>query len=240
MEKSKLEKFISKYNLGGACENVLIKSDGSTLSVRTITSDKNVLGEVTLDNVNFPTGEFGIYETKKFRSILGVLGDTLTVQPNVSKDKMVGLNITDGTTKATFVLSDASVIVPVPDLKKVPSIDFTISLDEKFVNTFVKAKSALSDVDTFAVMSNGEDNTASVIIGHSKLNTNRITVMATTDVATKMMPISFSANHLREILLANKEIGNGTLQISSKGIAIATFAGNGFTSTYYLVQSTES
>lgn len=240
MEKLKLEKFISKYNLGGSCESVLIKSDGSTLSVRSISDDKSVLGEIILDSVNFPKGEFGVYETKKFRSILSVLGDTLTVKPNMSNDKAIGLNITDGMTKATFVLSDASVIPPVPDLKKLPSVDFTISLDEKFVNTFVKAKSALSDVDTFAVMSNGEDNTASVIIGYSKLNTNRITVTATTDVAAKMTPISFSANYLREILLANKEISTGTLQVSSKGIAVATFAGNGFTSTYYLVQSTES
>jgi hypothetical protein len=240
MEKSKLEKFISKYNLGGSCERVLIKSDGSTLSVRSISEDKNVLGEISLDNVNFPNGEFGVHETKKFRSILSVLGDSLNVKPSMSSDKAVGLNITDGMTKVTVVLSDASVIPPVPNLNKQPPIDFTISLDEKFVNTFVKAKSALSEVDTFAVMSTGEDNTASVVIGHSKLNTNRITVTATTDVAVKMTPISFSANHLREILLANKEIPNGTLQVSSQGIAIATFMGNGFSSKYYLVQRTES
>lgn len=240
MEKSKLEKFITKYNLGGSCESVLIKSDGSTLSVRAISGDKNVLGEVSLENANFPEGEYGVYETKKLRSILGVLNENLTIKPNLSSGKVVGLNITDGSTKATFVLSDASVIPAVPDLKKTPPMDFTISLDEKFINTFVKAKSALNEVDTFAVMSTGEDNTASIVIGHSNINTNRITVTGNTDVAAKMTPITFSANCLRDILNANKEITNGTLQVSSKGISVAKFIGNGFTSTYYLVQRSVS
>jgi hypothetical protein len=237
MEKTKLEKFISKYNLGGSCESVLIKSDGNTLSVRAISGDKNVLGAVSLDNANFPQGEFGVYDTKKFRSILGVLNETLTVTPNMSNSKVIGLNITDGSTKATVVLSDASVIPAVPDLKKIPPVDFTISLDEKFMNTFIKAKSALSEAETFTVMSTGEDATASVVLGHSSLNTNRITVMVTTDIVAKMEPISFSANYLREILTANKDISNGTLEVSSKGISVAKFVGNGFSSTYYLVQT---
>lgn len=236
MEKSKLEKFITKYNLGGSCESVIFKSDGSGLSVRAISGDKNVLGEVSVENLSFPEGEFGVYETKKLRSILGVLDENLTIKPNVNNGKTTGLNITDNDTKATFVLADASVIPVVPDLKKLPPMDFTITLDEKFVNTFVKAKGALSEVETFAVTSKGEDNTASVVIGHSSLNTNRITITAKTDKAVKMEPISFSANYLREILNANKEISNGTFHVSSKGLSVVKFSANGFTSTYYLVQ----
>jgi hypothetical protein len=236
MEKSKLERFISKYNLGGSCESVTFKSDGDTLSVRAISDDKNVLGEVTLDSIKFPEGEFGVYETKKLRSILSVLDENLTIKPNVNNGKTTGLSITDGSTKATFVLADASVIPNVPDLKKLPPMDFTISLDEKFVNTFIKAKGALSEVETFAVMSTGDENAADVVIGHSSLNTNRITVTAKTDKAVKMEPISFSANYLREILNANKEINNGTFEVSSKGLSVVKFADKGYTSTYYLVQ----
>lgn len=236
MEKSKLEKFITKYNLGGSCESVLFKSDGDTLSVRAISDDKNVLGEVSVENIAFPEGEFGVYETKKLRSILGVLDENITVKPNVTNGKTTGLNLTDNSTKATFVLADSSVVPQVPDLKKLPPMDFTITLDEKFVSTFVKAKSALSEVETFAVLSNGEDKTASVVIGHSTLNTNRISITANTDKVTTMQPINFSANYLREVLTANREVNSGTLQVSSKGLAVASFSANGFTSKYYLVQ----
>lgn len=236
MEKSKLEKFITKYNLGGSCESVLFKSDGDTLSVRAISDDKNVLGEISVDDINFPEGEFGVYETKKLRSILSVLDDNITIKANVTNGKTTGLNLTDNSTKATFVLADASVVPQVPDLKKLPPMDFTITLDEKFVSTFVKAKGALSEVETFAVMSEGDDKTASVVIGHSTLNTNRISITAKTDKSTKMAPINFSANYLREILTANREITTGTLQVSSKGLAVASFDANGFVSKYYLVQ----
>jgi hypothetical protein len=117
-------------------------------------------------------------------------------------------------------------------------MELTIELDEKFVNTFIKAKSALNDVETFAVISNGETSVASIVIGHSSLNTNRISITAQIDSPTKMAPINFSANYLREILVANKEIKTGTLEVSSKGIAIVKFNMNDYVATYYLVQIT--
>lgn len=237
MEKLKLERFITKYNLGGLCESVVFKSDGDALSVRVVSGNKNLLGEVYLKNMKFPQGEFAVYETKKLRAILSVLNDNLTIKPNVSGNKTIGLNITDGDTKATFVLADASVIPPVPDLKKLPPIDFTITLDERFINTFVKAKAAISDVDTFAITSDGNDTNASIIVGHSKQNTNRITVTATTDKAVKMAPVIFSANDFREVLASNKDITGGTLQVSSRGICIAKFSSSDFSATYCLVQN---
>jgi hypothetical protein len=236
MEKSKLEKFITKYNLGGSCESVVFKSDGDTLSVRVISGDKNTVGEVSLKNIKFPQGEFAVYETKKLRAILSVLDENLSIKPNSTGGNITGLNITDGTTKATFVLADASIIPPVPAVVKLPPFDFTITLDEKFINTFIRAKSAINEVDTFAITSDGNENTASVIIGHSKQNTNRITVTANTNKAVKMSPVVFSADHFREILNANKDITNGTFQVSSKGFSIAKFSSGDFSATYYLVQ----
>jgi hypothetical protein len=234
MEKSKLEKFISKYNIGGACESVKLVSDGTQMSVRSISDDKNVLAEVVGSSMNFPEGEFSIYETKKLRSLLSVLGETLKVAGNTSNGKVTGLNMSDSDTKTTFVLADESVIPKVPDLKKLPPMDVEIVLDEKFVTTFAKAKGALSEVDTFTVTSDGTD--ASVVIGYSSLNTNRINIKTTTKSNAKIDPISFSANYFKEILLSNKEIKDGVLKVSSKGIAVAEFDGGGFTSKYFLVQ----
>jgi hypothetical protein len=234
MEKSKLERFISKYNIGGACESVKCVSNGTEMTVRSISDDKNVLAEVTSHDIGFPEGEFSIYETKKLRSLLGVLGEKLKVAANSSSNKVIGLNLSDSDTKVTFVLADESVIPKVPDLKKLPPVDIEIVLDDKFVNTFARAKGALSEVDTFTVMSDGTD--ATVVIGYSTLNTNRVNIKTTTKTNTKIDPISFSANYLKEVLLSNKEIKDGILKVSSKGIAVAEFVGEGFTSKYFLVQ----
>ncbi len=236
MEKSKFEKFIAKYNLGGSCESVLYKVKDSKLSTRAISDDKNVLCEVTAPSMGLNDGDYAVYETQKLRSLLGVLGETLTTSLKKSSGKTVGLEFSDASTEVTFVLADASVIPNVPDLKKLPPFDLTIDMDEQFINTFVRAKGALSDVETFTVVSEGNDTDAQVVLGYSSLNTNRVKITAKTDKAVSITPTSFSARYLREILVANKEAKGGKLEVSSKGLARTTFTADGITSTYYLVQ----
>jgi hypothetical protein len=244
MEKSKLEKFISKYNLGGSCESVVLKAEGTSLSTRAISDDKNVLCEVTGPAMGLAAGEYAVYETHKLKSLLGVLGDTLSVDVKRTKtqqgdlfgDKVVGLTFDDKNTEVTFVLADTSVIPSVPELKKLPPFDLTITMDEQFITTFVKAKSALADVETFTVISDVDDTTAQIILGHSSLNTNRVKINVTTKESSTVKAISFSAKYLREILVANKDAKTGELQVSSKGLAKTTFTADNITSTYYLVQ----
>lgn len=236
MEKSKLEKFISKYNLGGSCESVLLKVDNNTLSTRAISDDKNVLCEVSAPSMGIDTGEYAVYETVKLRSLLGVLGETLSVNIKKSNDKPVGVKFDDTNTEVTFVLADTSVIPNVPDLKTLPPFNVTIDMDEQFINTFVKAKGALADVDTFAVMGDGDKSSVDVVLGYSSLNTNRVKITANTTTSVSLSPISFSAKYLREILVANKDAKGGKLEISSKGLARTTFTVDGISSTYYLVQ----
>lgn len=237
MEKSRLERFIAKYNLGGACESVKLVAAGTALSVRSVSDDKNVLLEVKSDDMQFLNGEHSVYETKKLRSLLGVVGEKLTVAATKDKSgKVIGLSFDDSDTKATFVLADESVIPKVPELKKLPPMDIEIDVDDKLISTFTRAKGALPDVDTFDVMSEGVGSEATIVIGYSKNNTNRINIKVRTKSNAKLENISFSANYLKEIFLANKELKVGTLKISSKGIAVAEFAGEGFTATYFLVQ----
>jgi len=236
MEKSKFERFVGKYNLGGSCESVLFKVEHSKLSTRAISDDKNVLSEITAPSMGLPDGEYAVYETVKLRSLLGVLGETLKVAVKKSATKPVGLEFSDTATEATFVLADATVIPTVPDLKKLPPFDLTITMDEQFINTFVKAKGALADVETFTVLSDGADKTAQVILGYSSLNTNRVKIGVTTKEAIEVKPIAFSAKYLREILVANKDAKTGELLIASKGLAKTTFTADGITATYFLVQ----
>jgi len=236
MEKSKFEKFIGKYNLGGSCESATLKSEGNTLSVRTISDDKNVLCEVTGPAMGLSAGTYSVYETQKLKSLLGVVAENLSTSVKKSGEKIVGLQFADASTEVTFVLADPSVIPNVPELKKLPVFDLTITMDEQFITTFVKAKGALAEVETFTVISGGTDNTAQVILGHSSLNTNRVKINVTTKELTEVKPINFSAKYLREILVANKDAKTGELMVSSKGLARTTFTTDNITSTYYLVQ----
>ena len=46
MQKSKLDKFIQKYNLGGNVNSVKWKSEGDSLTTSFVTPDKSLLGKM--------------------------------------------------------------------------------------------------------------------------------------------------------------------------------------------------
>ncbi len=234
MEKSKLEKFVSKYNLGGSCESVLWKSDGTDITVKCISDDKNVLGIVTVKDAKLDEGDYGIFDTKQLSSMLSVLGDAIKITTKKVGDRVSAIHLTDDNVKVDYVLADSAVIPAAPDLKQLPAFDIEIKLDQKVMNTFLKAKGALSDVETFTVISDG--NNAQIILGYSDMNTNRITLDVETTKNTNITPINFSARYFKEIIAANREAASGVLKVSSKGLAYVKFGVTDYNTDYYLVQ----
>ena len=234
MEKSKLEKFVSKYNLGGSCESVLWKSDGNDITVKCISDDKNVLGIVTVKDAKLDEGDYGIFDTKQLSSMLSVLGDAIKITTKKVGDRVSAIHLTDDNVKVDYVLADSAVIPAAPDLKQLPAFDIEIKLDQKVMNTFLKAKGTLSDVETFTVISDG--NNAQIILGYSDMNTNRITLDVETTKNTNITPINFSARYFKEIIAANREAASGVLKVSSKGLAYVKFGVTDYNTDYYLVQ----
>jgi len=215
-------------------ESVSWKTDGQKLNTRFIADDKTVLGEITLDNFNFETAELGIYTTSNLNKMLSVLGDDVELEVQKIEDKSISLGLESDGTKASYQLADLSVIPNVPDLKQLPEFDVEIELDGKFIDKFIKAKNALSDVDTFTVLT--EKGNLNVVIGYSNVNSNRITFKAVEGYIKEVKPISFSAKYLKEILTANKEATSAKLLVSTKGLAHIQFIIDDFVCKYYLVE----
>ena len=93
MQKSKLDRFIQKYNLGGNVNSVKWKSDGSVLSTSFVTPDKSLLGNVKVDKFSFDSAELGIYQTDQLKSLIGVLGDDISLDLTSAGDRAVSLNV---------------------------------------------------------------------------------------------------------------------------------------------------
>jgi hypothetical protein len=236
MNKGLLERFITKYNLGGAAESVLISADAGSVSTKFITDDKNAVGFVKYPEASLEAGEYAVYDTAQFRSLLAVLEDTISVKVKKKADNTpVALDMSDGSTKVTAVLAAKENIPAAPGMKNVPPFEVVIDLDLKSVNTFIRAKGALPEVDTFTVLTNKDK--VSLVIGHSDQNTNRVTIDVQGTVKEDISPISFSAKYFKDILVANKELKSGKLEVSSKGLAHITFElSDGFEVNYYLVK----
>jgi hypothetical protein len=229
MKKSSFEGFITRYNLGGEVESVKIDSTDVGLSVKFISDDKTLLGNVSSDNKDFPTGEYGVYTTSQLKGLLSVLDSDISV-----KEGDAALVFSDKGTSVNYMLADLSVIPVVPDLKQLPDFTSTIKMDNDFVNKFVKSKGALSDSDTFTFSC--KSNKGEVILGYSKINSNRISINVECECDGDVEPISFSAKYLKEILNANKGAKSSSLKISPNGLAHVSFENDGFKSNYYLVE----
>ena len=229
MNKNKFDGFINRYNLGGEIESVMVKSDDSTLSVRMISDDKTLLGEVKVNETTFPNGEFGIYTTSQMKSLISVLDEAMNVEEVTG-----ALKFSDKKTKVQYMLAAPSVIPAVPDLKALPPFDTEVSLDDDFVNKFIKSKGVLSDSDTFTFTVKG--GKAEIILGYSSINSNRISIAVEATAKVDIEPIAFSAKYLKAILMANKGSKSSSLKISSKGLSHVAFVDGDYTSNYYLVE----
>jgi hypothetical protein len=235
MEKSRLMNFISKYHLNGLIQSVSWNSNGS-LSTRFISDDKSVVGEVTLNMFNGQKTILGVYNTDLLVKLLSVLGHEINFNVNLSGDKAYSLTLDDNSSTVNYMLADMAVIPPAPDLKQLPNFELTIKITKEFIDKFIKAKSALPEIEHFTIAKNPKTDKYQIVLGYSNLNSNRISIDIEYEMTAEIDPISFSAKYFREILASNKDLNGATLMVSSEGLAKAEFEIDGFESKYYLVK----
>ena len=240
MKKQTINTFIDKYSLNGTIESVKWVVDSANKQIKTasISDDKNVLSFVVIkDSAGLNDAEIGINDTTKLKKLLSVLNDEVNISFNMREDKIVSLSLTGESTDVQYVTADLSVIPKVPELKKLPPFNLEIPLTKEFVTTFVKAKNALSDVDTLTFTKDKKDK-LKLVIGFSSVNSNRISIdfKPTEGKDTLGKTIHFSAKYLKEILTSNNDCENAVLKISDAGIAHVEFNNDVFNSSYYLVE----
>lgn len=234
MEKQKLNRFVQKYTLAGLVESVKWESKNGSLTTAFISDDKSVLGSVSMTEFEGSNTTLGVYDTTKLTKMVSVLGDAVDFSIQDIEGKAVSLKFKDNSTSVNYMLADLSVIPNVPDLKQLPNFDVKIKLDSSFINTFIKAKGALADENNFTFTCKG--GKGQIILGHSNINTNRISIGVECECPGDVEPISFSATYLKEILVANREASDANLNISTQGLSHIHFEVDQYTSDYYLVE----
>jgi len=233
MNKIVLDTFIQKYNLGGKINSVKWESNGNTLSTRFISPDKSLLGELTLIKQTLPEFEVGVYDTPLLSKMLGSLADSIDFKLVNIDDNPVAFHLTDSVISADYVLAAIGVIPDVPELKNIPEFTTLVNLDSQFINSFIRGKGALADVETFTV--NPVDNGVEFVIGYSDINSNRISIKAQSGAVELKDSIAFNANLFSQVLSANKECSKATLHISDKGLAFIEFNVDDFNVKYWFV-----
>jgi hypothetical protein len=232
MNKITLDTFIQKYNLGGSINSVKWESNGDTLSTRFISPDKSLLGELSLTKQSLPDFEVGVYDTPLLSKMMGTLADkvnfSLTKSP-VDDTQPVAFNFTDDIKSVDYVLAALGVIPDVPEMKSIPEFNTLVNIDTQFINSFIRGKGALSDVEHFSIQP--ADGGVEFVIGFSDINSNRISIKVKSGAVKLTEPIVFNANLFSQVLAANKAV----LQVADKGLAHIEFKIDDFSVKYYLV-----
>jgi len=236
MEKSKLQSFINRYYLAGNCEAVILKEQTDSIGCELIDTDQTIVGKIKWNTAPFMKGMLGINHTGALIKMLGALGENITIDVKDAAGKNYAMKISEGSTQATFMLADTTVIPAVPSINAEPQYEISIPVNEEFVSKFIKAKNALPESENFGV--DCKDGKVQFIMNYSSINTNRIKfdIQCDADGCKDMDTVCFSSNLFKEILQANRDADTGKLEVSAAGLARVSFSSQTYTATYYLVQ----
>jgi hypothetical protein len=232
MEKSKLQSFISRYYLAGNCEAVILKENETGVGCELIDMDQTVVGKIQWLTTPFMKGTLGINHTGALIKMLGAVGENINIDVKDAAGKNYAMTISEGSTKATFMLADTTVIPSVPTINTEPDYQIQIAVNEEFISKFIKAKNALPDAKNFAVQVKG--GVIKFIINYTTVNSDNISFEVGTTTNGDMDPVCFSADKLKEVLVANRGDA-GQLHVSPDGLSRIDFVGNDFESSYWLV-----
>jgi len=237
MNKQQLVGFINKYHLGGLVNSAIISFKDNTINTRVTSGDKSLLGMISMDKWPMEDGEFGVYNTEQLVKLLSVLDDDVTMEITRAGDKCVAIKVSDTSAHAAnfnYMLTDTTVINRPPIPENLPlNFELKIDINQQFIKKFIAGSQALMETSTFTVVT--KNDAASIVIGYSSVNTNRVTIPVLTTEYKELDNISFNASSLKEILSANKECESAILEISPDGIARIIFKIDNYKSTYYLV-----
>ncbi len=232
MEKSKLQSFINRYYLAGNCEAVTLKEAEQSITCELIDMDQTVVGKIKWNTTPFMKGMLGINHTGALIKMLGAVGENINIDVKEAAGKNYAMKISEGTTQATFMLADTTVIPAVPTINAEPEYQVQIAVNEEFISKFIKAKNALPDAKNFAVQV--QNGIVKFIMNYTTVNSDNITFEVGSTPGADMDPVCFSADKLKEVLVANR--GDvGQLHVSPDGLSRIDFVGSDFESSYWLV-----
>ena len=152
---------------------------------------------------------------KSLANIYHMFSDTITPKDSVILENLVMSSMVSEGKQDNHVKVDSLVV-------------------KTFIDKFNKAKSALSDEKNFTFEC--KDGVGKITLGHSNVNTNRISIAVDCKCNGDIEPISFSAEFLKEILNSNRDAKSASLKISTQGLAHLNFEVDSYKSEYYLVQ----
>jgi len=205
MEKQSLVSIIDKYYLNGIGEKVKWTIKDNEVTIKTFSPTKDMVGVVTAP-FEFPDSEFVIFDTSKFLKLVGICNQFLTMDIQLEGKIATKLLLADSEYNLEYALAN---------LMLAPNVNFTVNdfesdyeftVDNEFINTWIKAKKALGSDTTIIQAYTGEDEIPKVnfTLGEPEGHSNKIQFeVPITNLVMDSATLKFNADYLKAIFDAN-------------------------------------
>ena len=156
INKITLQSIINKYYLG---ENESVKWDinDKTLTIKFMSSNKEVIGKLIHNNFDLEDSELAVYETKRLINLLNITTGDVLLELEKTHKVYTKLLISDQDFNLSYALADLLLIEKVGTVNE-PKWDVDLNLEKEYVSNLVKAKSALSEVDNMVITTELDTN----------------------------------------------------------------------------------
>lgn len=242
INKQYLVSSINKYNLGGLVESVIWEIENNILTVKFNSPSKEMVGLIKCNNITLENSKTAISNTSQLLKLINIANNDIILSYIKKGNIYSKLIISDSQFTSNYALADSIIIPKAGEYSGDVEFEIVATLDDTDINSMVKAKNALAESEVVLVKPYYEitgDMNLEMEFGGGVEHANKVSffIKSVEQPPTKLNDFSLNYNSslIKEILNYNKDMINGKISISLKGIMKLEFETEHVKSIYYLV-----
>tara|TARA_R110002074_G_scaffold2537_1_gene14761 strand:+ start:531 stop:1277 length:747 start_codon:yes stop_codon:yes gene_type:complete len=244
INKSKLQSIISKYYLNGLVQSVRWLTEENKLSISFTSENKDIAGDLVCDVSPVEDSEIAIFDTAQLNKLISVTNGELLLTLEKEHKVFSKLHIQDNSFNVAYSLAD-SLLVPKRGTINFPTdYDVIIELTPEIVSNFIKAKSALTDINDVMVSTEEDPDRGTIVqFAFGDLNnfSNKIKYIVDEGIEiNKELKLPFNSDSFKNILAANKDLESGKLSLTEEGFMKLEFQSEDIKTLYYMVRKEDA
>jgi hypothetical protein len=235
ISKLELQSVIEKYHLNGLIENVKWEIDkNKQLTINFMSPTREMLGKVVYNGFPLPESAIGINNTTQLDKLLAITSGDLVLDYVKESKIITKLLIADEQFNLNYALSDLLTIPKPGEYNGPEEYNIETKLDNEIISALVKAKNALTNSENVVVKPDilGLGFTFGGDVEYANKVSYYIQNITPSEVDFEL---TYNSNLLKEILVNNKDMENGTLHVNNNGLMKIMFNSKNIQSIYYIV-----
>ena len=235
ISKLVLQSVIEKYHLNGLIENVKWDiNKNKQLTVNFMAPTREMLGKVVYNGFPLPESSIGISNTTQLDKLLAITSGDLVLD-YVKEGKIITkLLLADEQFNLNYALADLLTIPKPGEYNGAEEYDVEVKLDNEIISALIKAKNALTNSENVVV--EPDSLGLGFTFGGDVEYANKVSYfIQNVTQPENTFKLTYSSNLLKEILVCNKDMDEGTLYVRGDGLMKMIFNKENLQSVYYIV-----